>query len=82
MFKVGDKLLCNKYFNANIHMTFIKDVEYSILETYPGQILIGTNRVDIWPHWFLIEDIDKYFNTIKIIRKMKLERLKNIIETK
>jgi len=77
MFEIGDKLICKDSFKSpfdNLTL-FLKESQYKILYKTGTVLKIGNDQID---YYFSIDNAIKHFFTIKEIRKLKLERLKNV----
>jgi len=89
MYKVGDKILCKKdrkYINLNsrnFSLSYLKNYEYTISAIH-GDVFGGNTKYvmrignQYGSHWLLEYEITMIFYTKQEIRKLKLEKLKDV----
>jgi len=80
-FRIGNKLVCRKEFHTS-RIVFLKDTMYNILNIEVYGFYIRVKVADNGNHgkyyYFYTEDIFDYFCTNQELRKLKLERLRNV----
>ena len=74
---VGDKLICKVNYDKPFEI-FHKGVEYELSSIKHSVIRHNNNLYRIGKGYFYYGDISKYFYTIKELRNIKLERLRNV----